>query len=401
MYDEKNGGEAESFSYVTERILPPAPKKRRPAWKIIIGFVLALIVLVFVVDYCLTKYELFGKRNKENHEQETSFVIPEAPSDEDKPGEEQPGAENETGNGSENTEQAETEELMRCLVHILVSDGEEKRTVSGVIVAVTQSAVLVAADVSSVNGADSIQLTFCSGESYIGAIKTQDNRHNLALLEVSMEDILENTLKNIRTPFWGSGETAEVGDEVIFVSFVSGYEPSVFKGTILSKAEEVIVDGTLAIIQTNLSYPGDGFLLDTDGNILGTVPYSENRPVIAAYSIDSLKETMENLVNGLPVPYLGIHGIAVTEEIKIGANESMPGGVYVKSVVMGSPAYKDGILNGDIIVKIGEQKVQTLSDLKKGIEQTKVGEPVIVTVMRQGTSTYNEYELEVVVGKEG
>ena len=73
------------------------------------------------------------------------------------------------------------------------------------------------------------------------------------------------------------------------------------------------------------------------------------------YKRQDIKDIIEKLSNDETIPYIGIQGIDVTEEI---ANQGIPEGVYVKEVDAESPAMAAGIQAGDIITSIGGEEVK-------------------------------------------
>ena len=59
-------------------------------------------------------------------------------------------------------------------------------------------------------------------------------------------------------------------------------------------------------------------------------------------------------------------------------------GVYVAAVASGSAAEKAGIKSGDIIVKIGDTKLTSMSDLTKSLYTYKSGNSTKIVVNRDG-----------------
>jgi S1-C subfamily serine protease len=71
------------------------------------------------------------------------------------------------------------------------------------------------------------------------------------------------------------------------------------------------------------------------------------------------------------------------------------GAISVLGVLTNSPAEKAGIMNNDILLKVGDDKVETLAGFVEMIQNIKPGEKVKITVQRDG----NEKVIEVTVGK--
>lgn len=104
---------------------------------------------------------------------------------------------------------------------------------------------------------------------------------------------------------------------------------------------------------------------------------------------------MERLANGQQVPYLGIVGQTVTEDIQ--EQYGLPAGVYINEVIVGSPAYEAGIKAGDVLVNIGSGIISGVQNMR-GVIEGLSAEEVTVIVMRAGNGEYQEMEFKVVPG---
>ena len=63
---------------------------------------------------------------------------------------------------------------------------------------------------------------------------------------------------------------------------------------------------------------------------------------------------------------------------------NLPAGVYVASVTEGSCAEAAGVRQGDIITALGDQTVESYTDLASALRDHKAGETVTLTVYRSG-----------------
>ena len=98
--------------------------------------------------------------------------------------------------------------------------------------------------------------------------------------------------------------------------------------------------------------------------------------------------------SNLRTPMLGINGEEVTGQLGqyFGAPDGE--GILVKEVKSGTPAEKAGMKAGDVITKVGGQRVRTLSDLRSELREKSGDKPVPVTVMRKGSETTLQIELD-------
>jgi S1-C subfamily serine protease len=69
-------------------------------------------------------------------------------------------------------------------------------------------------------------------------------------------------------------------------------------------------------------------------------------------------------------------------------------GVLVTEVNSGSPAEKGGMKAGDVITKVDGTRVRTTSDLREQLREKREKKTVSVTVLRKGTETSLNVEIE-------
>ena len=144
----------------------------------------------------------------------------------------------------------------------------------------------------------------------------------------------------------------------------------------------------------NLPEKGAGFLMNLDGEIVGVLDRTlVDESMTCAIAISNLKPMLEVLYNGKSVPYLGINGMTVPDEVT--EQTGMPSGVYVTEVIQDSPAYVSRIQNGDVITMIDDKEITTMKDLQSRLEAGEPDSTVTVTVRRSGKEEYREIVFEV------
>ncbi len=128
-------------------------------------------------------------------------------------------------------------------------------------------------------------------------------------------------------------------------------------------------------------YPGfDGApVADAQGRVLGLASSAFSRHhgvVLPAVTLDRVADAL--LAHGrVPQGYLGIAAQPARTLLDGAALQ----GLLVSSVAEDSPAARGGLLVGDVIVKIGEQPVEDLDDLRGGLQP---GAQVALQVVRGG-----------------
>ena len=98
------------------------------------------------------------------------------------------------------------------------------------------------------------------------------------------------------------------------------------------------------------------------------------------YGIDKLKQLVESILNKEKLTYAGITAEEIPE--KILANHSVRGGIYVTAVAENSPAYKAGILVGDVISTVEEENITSILNFYNCIQKYEVGDRITITVLK-------------------
>ena len=96
------------------------------------------------------------------------------------------------------------------------------------------------------------------------------------------------------------------------------------------------------------------------------------------------------------MPYIGIQGVTVTEELT--DSQGIPAGVYVQEVSADSPAMAAGIQSGDVITEVDGTSVTTLSGYNNALMQQETGNEIRIRGQRQGTGGYVDITFRVTVG---
>ena len=109
------------------------------------------------------------------------------------------------------------------------------------------------------------------------------------------------------------------------------------------------------------------------------------------------KKLIENLSNNVSRAYIGIRGQDVTEELS--DKTGIPKGVLISRVADDSPAMMAGMKEYDVIVKLGEHKVETIKQYHEQLGKYSTGDVVTVTAMRKGAEGYAEMTFDVTMGE--
>ena len=96
------------------------------------------------------------------------------------------------------------------------------------------------------------------------------------------------------------------------------------------------------------------------------------------------------------MPYIGIYGVDVSEDMK---EQGLPQGVYVKEVEADSPAMTAGIQNGDIITSVDGGEIIDVMGYHNILMGKDLGNRVVLKGSRQGTGgEYVDIDFTVTIG---
>lgn len=193
-------------------------------------------------------------------------------------------------------------------------------SVSGVIVWNDGTDILVVAPSRVLKDASRIRISLCDNTEHEAVLKKQDRNLGLAVFAVSRGLLSDSTMSQIQVASLGNSNIVNRGDAVIALGKNFGYSGGTGYGIISSVKHRVAAaDGEYRILTTDIpaADKGSGVLFNLNGEVVGIADQtiSEKSPLVTAYAISGIKESIELLSNGRGVPYLGIHGVEVTESI--------------------------------------------------------------------------------------
>ena len=282
--------------------------------------------------------------------------------------------------------------------------GEKTESVSGVIVWKNLAEVLIAAPSRILEGeGTNVQITFYDGKTYEAKLKKQDKNSQLAVFAVMTPILKDSTKNHIQAATLGNSNVVTKGMPVIALGNQFGYAGGSGYGIISTVNNSIsVADRAYRVLTTDITAAENGstILFNTDGEVIAIgdqmVTGQESTTLVTGYAISGIKEVMELLSNGYGVPYIGIRGVEITEEIA--GEQGIPQGIYVKGIESDSPAMQAGIQNGDIVVSVEGETVKTLYGLGKVIAKYKVADHVKIVVQRLGAEAYAEVPFDVTIG---
>ncbi len=276
-------------------------------------------------------------------------------------------------------------------------------SVAGAIVADNGQELLLVGKICPVKDVRGIRVTFAGGDSYEGTEKTRDGNLGLAVYAVPRGAISEDTWTKIDTAVLGNSNLVSAGETAIVLGKPLGDANCYTYGIVSTEMTgKNLADGQYGVVHTDIAGTADasGVIVNVRGEVIGIVEQTlleeESRNMLAGYGISDMKGVIEKLSNGQSVPYVGIYGVDVTEDMQ---EQGLPGGMYVKEVEPDSPAMTAGIQNGDVITGIGDTGITALSDYHDTLMAKSEGQELVLKGCRQGTGgEYVAIDFKVIVG---
>ena len=265
--------------------------------------------------------------------------------------------------------------------------------------------VVVVTNYHVVERAINVTVTFVNGDAYSATVLGSDPYADLAVLSTSAP---QDELKPLMII---SSSTLEVGDPVVAVGNPYGLAGSMTTG-IVSALGRTISETTTggypiaSAIQTSTPInPGNsgGPLLSYHGEVVGitTAIVSDSQGLGFAIPSSSILREISSLVtNGSynQHPWLGATGTDMTYDIAQTMGTNATYGWLVATVTSNNGLHGgtkqvtvDGsvvTIGGDIIVKVGEQRIVNLDDLSTYLEEhTLPGQTINLTIVRSNETT--------------
>jgi serine protease Do len=240
-----------------------------------------------------------------------------------------------------------------------------------------------------IDDATKVQVNLKDGRSLVGEVIGSDPATDVALIKVNADDLPYATL--------GDSESLKVGQFVLAIGNALGLPgaPTVSMGVISALGRplpgtDFVLEG---LIQTDAAInPGNsgGPLADLEGRVVGlnTAMIAFAQGVGFAIPSDTIKRIVEQISkNGRVIrPWLGVSGFDVNRSVARRYGLAVESGVLLAEVPREGPAHAAGLREGDIVVEIGDRKVDHMKDLVSALSHFTIGEQVTVRFMRTGTN---------------
>jgi len=235
----------------------------------------------------------------------------------------------------------------------------------------------VLTNASLVVDADFLNVTTADGRVLTAAVVGSDAVSDLTVLRV----------ENARVPAarLGTADDLTVGSWVLAVGAAGGERRWASQGVVSGIGELVAgADGTLlpGLLGTDVDpspTAGGGALLDERGGVVAIL--SRSAPG-HALPIDVARDVAEQLSMTGHARH-GWLGVAAADAV-----ERAGGGAQILGVTSGGPAEAAGLLAGDVVSALGDDRVADVADLIATVSRRRPGDPVTLTVLRGTERTH-------------
>jgi S1-C subfamily serine protease len=250
-----------------------------------------------------------------------------------------------------------------------------------------------------IRGASDIHVSLADGRRLKATVVGRDSQTDLAVLKIEADKLVPAQ--------WGDSDSVEPGALVWAVGSPFGLSHTVTSGILSAKHRSGLVGSSQQdFLQTDAAVnPGNsgGPLVDASGKVIGI-----NTAIVGEYyqgisfAIPSrlARDIFDRLKTEKVVRrgWLGVQLEEMTAQHAVDAGLSTPKGVYIAGLYLDnntSPAAVAGIQPGDVLLSWNGAAVNSALELRRQVENTKIGSRAKVIVLRGG----QEVPLEVVVGQ--
>lgn len=392
-----------------EPVAGEKPKKKGKAKKILLGITAAVVVIAMIFGGCMTAAWLMNRYWHQHTANQLALAGHHISmlQSEIRRLEEEIRSNSFTGNGNSvsGTPNTSTEGMtpgqvfaktvdsvvtLSSIVSKTNSYGEVTQGISnGTGFILTENGYL-ATNYHVVENASKITVTTYAGDVYEAQLVGYDDFNDFAVLKVEATG-----LKPVKL---GSSHDLIVGDQVVAIGNALGkWSASLSVGYISGKDRPFVSDkSVINMLQTDaVINPGNsgGPLFNMKGEVVGITTakyYGVSSSGVSfegltmAIPIDDVAKKLEDLITYgyLTGAYLGVMVTDIDPDVLDAYG--FPRGAYVSEVVTGNCAKEAGVQVKDMIIAVGEYKVDSVNGLTRALQNFKGGDKTTVTVWRAG-----------------
>lgn len=228
-----------------------------------------------------------------------------------------------------------------------------------------------------ISEATEIEITLNNKKIYKAKLIGTDPDNDIALLKI-------NTGKKLEYLSFADSNQTKIGQWVLAVGNPYNLTSTVTAGIISAKGRDLKGNSNVeSFIQTDAavnSGNSGGALVNTKGQLIGiNTAIASKTGAFVGYSFAVPSNIVRKVVEDL-MEYGNVQNAFLG--IQYSDREHNLAGVFINEVTKGSGAEKGGLKKGDIIIKIGQVKINHIADLKGQLNAKRPKEIVAITVLR-------------------
>ena len=239
-----------------------------------------------------------------------------------------------------------------------------------------------------IDGATDIKVDLADKREFTAKLIGRDEKTDVAVLKIEAS--------NLPTLAIGDSSKLQVGDVIFAIGDPFGVGETATMGIVSATGRNGLgIEGYEDFIQTDAAInPGNsgGAMVDLHGNLIGintailTGGSGGNQGVGFAIPINMARAVMDQIVGHGKVVrgYLGLYPQDVTPSLAKQFGLTKPGGALVSGLKPDAPAAKAGLRDGDVILTLNGQPVESANDLRLRVSQTAPGTTVKLQISREG-----------------
>jgi putative serine protease PepD len=239
-----------------------------------------------------------------------------------------------------------------------------------------------------IDGASTITVRFNTGTELPARVLGRDPAGDLALLQAQIPP-------EVPPLPLADSDQVKPGEVAIAIGSPRGLGYSITAGIVSGIDRTAGAGGgrpLSGLIQTDAAInPGNsgGPLLNGRGEVIGinTLGSTGVQNIGFAVPINAAKRILPRLIAGETIqhPWLGISAAS---------SGSSANGVEIAEVVAGSPAARGGLVRGDVITKVAGTAVRDVDELRKVLDDQRVGQTVSIEFTRGGRAQSTQVTLQ-------
>jgi serine protease Do len=236
-----------------------------------------------------------------------------------------------------------------------------------------------------IDSANKMTVTLNDGRQFQARLVGRDAYSDIAVLKIDAP--------NLKPANLGNSEKLRPGEWVVAVGSPLGFDHTVTLGIVSALSRRIPdLNSNMSFIQTDAAInPGNsgGPLVNLKGEVIGinTAVSGRGQNIGFATPIDKVREIANTLMAGKQVvrPWIGISMVELNPELAkhIGLPPATQG-IVIAQVMQNSPAYRAGLMQGDVIQKVDGKLVQKAEAMQEIVRAKPLNTTISIGILRNG-----------------